>query len=37
MEQFAAQQNKLTFTYRNQKETLSFLRYEQQKYFTLQP
>ena len=37
MEQFAAQQNKLTFTYRNQKETLSFLPYDSQKYFTLQP
>ena len=37
MEQFPAQQNKLTFTYRNQKETLSFLRNETQKYFSLQP
>ncbi len=37
MERFTNQQNKLTFIYRNQKETLSFLRYEQHKYFTLQP
>lgn len=37
MEQFPAQQNKLTFTYRDQKETLTFLRSDQQKYFTLKP
>ena len=37
MERFTNQQNKLTFIYRNQKETLSFLLYDQQKYFTLQP
>jgi len=37
MEQFPSQQNKLTFTYRNQKETLSFLLYDTQKYFTLKP
>lgn len=37
MEQFPSQQNKLTFTYRNQKETLTFLRSDQQKSFTLKP
>ena len=37
MEQFPSQQNKITFTYRNQKETLSFLLYDTQKYFTLKP
>jgi hypothetical protein len=37
MEQFPSQQNKLTFTYRNQKETLSFLLFDTQKYFTLKP
>ena len=37
MEQFPSQQNKLTFTYRNQKETLSFLLYDTQKYITLKP
>ena len=37
MERYTNQQNKLTFTYRNQKETLSFLLYDQQKYFTLKP
>jgi len=37
MEQFPAQQNKLTFIYRDHKETLSFLRYDTQKYFSLKP
>lgn len=37
MERFPNQQNKLTFTYRNQKETFSFLLYDQPKYFTLKP
>lgn len=37
MERYTNQQNKLTFIYRNQKETLSFLLYDQQKYFTLKP
>jgi hypothetical protein len=37
MERNANQQNKLTFIYRDQKETLSFLLYDQQKYFTLKP
>lgn len=37
MERYTNQQNKLTFTYRNQKDTLSFLLYDQQKYFTLKP
>ena len=37
MERYTNQQNKLTCTYRNQKETLSFLLYDQQKYFTLKP
>lgn len=37
MERYPNQQNKLTFIYRDQKETLSFLLYDQQKYFTLKP
>jgi hypothetical protein len=37
MERYSNQQNKLTFIYRNQKETLSFMLYDQQKYFTLKP
>lgn len=37
MERYTNQQNKLTFIYRDQKETLSFLLYDQQKYFTLKP
>ena len=37
MERYTNQQNKLTFIYRNQKETLSFLLYDQQKYFTIKP
>jgi hypothetical protein len=37
MERYPNQQNKLTFTYRNHKETFSFLLYDQQKYFTLKP
>lgn len=37
MERYTNQQNKLTFIYRNQKETLNFLLYDQQKYFTLKP
>jgi uncharacterized protein YutD len=37
MERYSNQQNKLTFIYRNQKETLSFMLYDQQKYFTIKP
>lgn len=37
MEQFPSQQNKLTFTYRNQKETLSFLSHDTQKYYIQKP
>ena len=37
MEQFPGQQNKLTFIYRQQKETLSFLLNDSSKYFTLKP
>ena len=37
MEQFPGQQNKLTFIYRQQKETLSFLLNDSPKYFTLEP
>ena len=37
MEQFPLQQNKLSFIYRKQKETLSFLLNDSSKYFTLKP
>ena len=37
MEQFPGQQNKLTFIYRQQKETLSFLLNDSSIYFTLKP
>ena len=37
MEQFPGQQNKLTFIYRQQKETLSFLLDDSSKYITLKP
>lgn len=37
MERFTAQQNKLTFCYRNQKQTLLFIAAAPQKYFTIAP
>lgn len=37
MERYNQQQNKCTFTYRNQKETFNFLPYDNQKYFIIKP
>lgn len=37
MERFANQQNKCTFSFRNQKETLNFLLHDTQKYLSIKP